>query len=523
MKEKILEIINNKKYQPLTFEEFVSLLALKDEKDIASLKDELDKMLQADEILMNKKKTRYISLESAGLYRGTILIKNQNYGFIKSNDFSYDFYVSKYDFLKAMDKDEVLFAVIKSTSSNGSNSEARVVKIISRSLKYVVGEVKAKKDRYVLELEDSSINKRINLIDIAKSKVGDIVRALITRYELEYCEAKVIEVVGNKSDIGIDITQIAIQKGFNLQFPDNVLYLANHLEDDTSEEIKKRRDLRNKTIFTIDGSDAKDLDDAVRIEKMENGNYLLGVYIADVSHFVTEGSFIDKEAYNRGTSVYLTDRVIPMLPIRLSNDLCSLNPNQDKLVMACEMEIGLDGNVITSDIFEGVIKTTKRLNYADSNKVLDLGVKEVPDYSVAYEQLLLMKELASILIDKRRKRGALDFDVPEGKVIVDEKGVPIDIVVRERGISERIIEEFMILANETVAEVVTHMDLPFIYRVHDKPDAIKLQDLRVTAGILGYSVRGNHVSELQKFLDNIEDKDAFLKTVVLRMMAKAIY
>ncbi len=523
MKEKILTIINDKKYQPLTTLELGQALALESESEFLALQKELDQLVIHDEILMNKKKTRYISLASAGLYHGIITIKNQNYGFIKSEEFTFDFYVSKYDFLKAMDKDEVLFSVIKTNNSMKSNSEARVVKILNRSLKYVVGELKLKKEKYFLELEDSTINKRIDIINIGKAKAGDIVRTAITKYEAEYCEADVIDVVGNKSDIGIDITQIAIQRGLNLQFPDDVLYQASHLEDDTLDEMTKRRDLRNKLIVTIDGLDAKDLDDAVGIEQLENGNYLLGVYIADVSHFVSEHSFIDKEAYHRGTSLYLVDRVIPMLPVRLSNDLCSLNPNQDKLVIGCEMEINQEGKVITSDIFPGVIKTTKRLNYTDCNRVLEKGIQEVPDYEVVYQSLVKMKELSTILTDKRRTRGALDFDVPEGKIIVDEQGKPIDLVVRDRGISERIIEEFMIVANESVSEVINHLDLPFIYRVHDKPDMIKLSDLKTTANYLGYQLRGTHVAELQKFLDSIEDEDAFLKTVVLRMMAKAVY
>ncbi|MDD2492310.1 MAG: ribonuclease R [Bacilli bacterium] len=523
MKEKILTIINDKKYQPLTTLEIGNVLELTSDSEIQMLQAELDNLVANDEILMNKKKTRYINLASAGLYRGIITIKNQNYGFIKTDDFAFDFYVSKYDFLKAMDKDEVLFSIIKTNDSQKNNSEARVVKILNRSLKYVVGELKLKKDKYFLELEDSTINKRINIIDIGNAKPSDIVRAIILKYELEYCEANVIDVVGNKSDIGIDITQIALQRGFNLQFPDEVLYQASHLEDDTMIETTKRRDLRDQLIVTIDGIDAKDLDDAVSIKQLKNGNYLLGVYIADVSYFVSEGSKIDKEAYNRGTSVYLVDRVIPMLPVRLSNDLCSLNPNQDKLVIGCEMEVNRDGKVLTSDIFPGVIKTTKRLNYTDCNKVLNDGIKLVPDYEIVYDSLVKMHELANILTEKRRKRGSLDFDVPEGKIIVDEKGIPIDLVVRDRGISERIIEEFMILANETVSEVINHMDLPFIYRVHDKPDILKLSDLKTTANYLGYNLRTTHVAELQKFLDNIEEKDAFLKTVVLRMMAKAVY
>lgn len=518
IKEEILKIINDPKAQPLTSEEVRALLS----EDPENLDSILKEMVSNDEITMNKKKTRYMSLASVGIYKGVILIRNDNYGFIKAENFDFDFYVSKYDFYNAMDKDEVLFTIIK-TSTASSNSEAKVVKILSRNLKYAVGEVKLKKDRYYLELETSDIKKKIYLNNIKNAKISDIVRCEITKYDIDFCEANVVDVIGSKSDIGMDISQIVISLGMSLKFPDNVLYAAKNLEDDTKEEYKRRRDLTNKIIFTIDGVDAKDLDDAVGIEKLVSGNYKLGVYIADVSHFVTEGSDIDKEAYNRGTSVYLTDRVIPMLPVRLSNDLCSLNHGENKLVIGCEMEIDSQGRVITSDIFEAVISTTKRLNYTDCNKVLTEGIESVPEYTDVYDSLLMMRELSQILINKRVKRGALDFDIPEGEVVVDEKGIPIDVVVRPRGISEKIIEEFMILANETVAETISHMDLPFIYRVHDKPDNLKLEELKITAGYLGYSVRGNYVSELQKFLESIDEKDAFLKTFVLRLMAKAVY
>lgn len=518
IKEEILKIINDPKAQPLTSEEVRAHLS----EDSENLDSILKEMVSSDEITMNKKKTRYMSLASVGIYKGVILIRNDNYGFIKAENFDFDFYVSKYDFYNAMDKDEVLFTIIK-TSTASSNSEAKVVKILSRNLKYAVGEVKLKKDRYYLELETSDIKKKIYLNNIKNAKISDIVRCEITKYDIDFCEANVVDVIGSKSDIGMDISQIVISLGMSLKFPDNVLYAAKNLEDDTKEEYKRRRDLTNKIIFTIDGVDAKDLDDAVGIEKLASGNYKLGVYIADVSHFVTEGSDIDKEAYNRGTSVYLTDRVIPMLPVRLSNDLCSLNHGENKLVIGCEMEIDNQGRVITSDIFEAVISTTKRLNYTDCNKVLTEGIESVPEYTDVYDSLLMMRELSQILINKRVKRGALDFDIPEGEVVVDEKGIPIDVVVRPRGISEKIIEEFMILANETVAETINHMDLPFIYRVHDKPDNLKLEELKITAGYLGYSVRGNYVSELQKFLESIDEKDAFLKTFVLRLMAKAVY
>ena len=260
------------------------------------------------------------------------------------------------------------------------------------------------------------------------------------------------------------------------------------------------------------------------IKKLKNGNYFLGVYIADVSYYVKEGTYLDKDAYSRGTSLYLADRVIPMLPIKLSNDLCSLNPNEEKLAIACEMEIDCDGKIISSELFETVIKTTKRLTYNKCNEVLETkNCISDSEYLEVLPHLEIMKELADILETKNTKRGSLDFDVPESKIIVNDKGEAIDVKLVERGISEKIIEVFMILANEAVASTFENLDLPFIYRVHDKPDVMKLQDLKVMAGYLGYSLRGNYAIEIQKFLNSIKEEDAFLKTFVLRLMSKAIY
>lgn len=527
MKNEILEIINEDNYQPLTFEDFFTLLELSTLEEGETLKKTLNELLNESLLFLNKKKTRYILPKELGYYKGKILIKNPNFGFIVSDDFKFDLYVSKFNFNEAMDKDEVLFKVnkyIHKKTDGKSKDEASVIKILKRNIETLVGTVKQKKNSYYLESDREDIDKKIKITDLNGASVDDIVSVKITNYKYDFLEAKVLVKVGSKKDIGMDILTLAVEHGFDIKFSDKSLWEVNNIESDITDEVNRRRNSFDKIIYTIDGDDSKDLDDAISIKKLDNGNYFLGVYIADVSYYVKEGSPLDKDAYSRGTSLYLADRVIPMLPTKLSNDLCSLNPNEEKLAIACEMEVDINGKVVSSDLFETVIKTTKRLTYNKCNEVLETkNCESDKEYLEVLPHLELMKELSEILENKNSKRGTLDFDVPEGKIIVNDKGEAIDVKLVERGISEKIIEVFMILANETVASTFENLDLPFIYRIHDKPDVMKLQELKVMAGYLGYSLRGNYATEIQKFLSSIKEEDAFLKTFVLRLMSKAIY
>ena len=527
MKNELLTIINSKEYQPLTFEEFFTKLELSTLEEGEILKNTLNELLESGVVFLNKKKTRYILPKDLGYYRGRILIKNPNFGFIVSEDFKLDLYVSKYNFNEAMDRDEVLFKVnkyIHKKNDGKSKDEATIIKILKRNIETLVGTVKQRKNSYYLDYDRDDIDKKIKITDLNGASVDDIVSVKITNYQYDYLDAKVLVKVGSKKDIGMDILTLAVEHGFDIKFSDSALYEVNNIESDITLETNRRRNSFDKIIYTIDGDDSKDLDDAISIKKLKNGNYFLGVYIADVSYYVKEGTYLDKDAYSRGTSLYLADRVIPMLPTKLSNDLCSLNPNEEKLAIACEMEIDCDGKIISSELFETVIKTTKRLTYNKCNEVLETkNCVSDSEYLEVLPHLEIMKELADILETKNTKRGSLDFDVPESKIIVNDKGEAIDVKLVERGISEKIIEVFMILANEAVASTFENLDLPFIYRVHDKPDVMKLQDLKVMAGYLGYSLRGNYATEIQKFLNSIKEEDAFLKTFVLRLMSKAIY
>ncbi|MFA7435859.1 MAG: ribonuclease R [Bacilli bacterium] len=525
MKTRIQELFADEKYQPQNFEEIAKTLEIEEyQKD--ELKRILDGLVDDYEIFLSRK-SRYILPKDVNIYKGTISIKNPEYGFISSPNFSEDFYVHRNGMNNAFDKDLVVFSIVDfyGTNQDGDfKQEAKVIDVVKRNLKVVVGELKEKKNHYYVDTENPQINK-INIIDTLDASVGDIVKAEIVDYKKKPIEGKVIERIGFKNDIGIDILEIAAKFNFPSKFPDEVIEEVEAISEDIREEVNKRKKPNLKNIVTIDGDDAKDLDDAVAIEKLENGNYLLGVYIADVSYYVRENSHVDAEAYDRGTSVYLVNRVIPMLPVRLSNNLCSLNPNTKKLALALEMEIDSTGTVVDSNLFETVIETKYRLSYNNVNKVLD-GDKELIDkYQDIHQDILYMNELRDILNQMRQNRGALDFDVLESKVIVDDKGRAIDIEVIDRGISERIIEEFMLIANETVASLIFHMELPFIYRVHDTPSKMKLENFRNISKNLGYKTLKQKINskQLQEFLADIKEEDDYLKTLLLRSMAKAIY
>src|SRR5690625_4426314 len=362
---------------------------------------------------------------------------------------------------------------------------------------------------------------------------GHKVIAHITKYPegRKNAEGEIIQILGHKNDPGIDIISIIHKHGIKMNFPDEVLEEAKQTPETISEsDIKGRRDLRDEQIVTIDGADAKDLDDAIRVEVLPNGNRLLGIYIADVSYYINEGSQMDEEAYERGTSVYLVDRVIPMIPHRLSNGICSLNRGVDRLTLSCEMEINEYGEVVSHEIFEAVIRTTERMTYEAVNKIL---VNKDEELREKYQPLVPlfeeMEELAQILRKKRMKRGAIDFDFKEAQVLVDEEGTATDVVIRERSVGEKLIEEFMLCANETIAEHFHWLDVPFIHRIHEAPDEAKLEHFFEFLAGLGYVIKGSandvHPLELQKVLERVKGKteEMVISKLMLRSMKQAKY
>lgn len=522
MKKRLLEIFNSHDYQPKNFEELFAFMGLEDsERD--DLEKALSELLDEYEVLLSRKK-RYILPRTVNIYKGQISIKNPDFGFITSPDFERDFYVSKFGFNGAMDRDHVVFQALgEYNDSDSFKQEAKVIDILKRNLTTLVGELYRKKGRFYLKTR--STDRLVRVVGICDQYIeGDVVKVEIIDYDRDPVESKVIEKIGFKNDIGIDVLEIASAFNFPLKFPEEVLMETKSLDQDIAEEAAKRKKPSLERIITIDGEDAKDLDDAVGIKKLQNGNYFLGVYIADVSHYVRENSALDREAYSRGTSVYLVNRVIPMLPPLLSNNLCSLNPGVEKLVIACEMEINPAGEVVNSEIFPSALATTHRMTYTNVYKILAGDLDLIAMYRDIYEDLLLMRELKEVLNAMRNERGALDFDVPEGKIIVNDEGKPIRVEAIERGEGERIIEEFMLIANETVATRIYHLDLPFIYRVHEEPNQMKLDNFKLLAKNLGYQMgRKMNSRQLQDFLQNIKEEDAFLKTILLRSMAKAVY
>ena len=340
---------------------------------------------------------------------------------------------------------------------------------------------------------------------------------------------EVVKILGHKNDPGVDILSIVAKYGIHDTFSDEVMKEVDELPNEVlPEEYDGRRDLRDVEIFTIDGDDTKDIDDAISIKKLDNGNYSLGVHIADVSYYVKENTKLDDEAYERGTSVYLADRVIPMLPHKLSNGICSLNPGVDRLAMSCVMEIDHKGDVVSYDIFESVIKSRKQMTYKNVNKYLEEGI--VPEgYEPFTNSLSLMEELAKILRANKERRGYIDFDIDEAKIIVNDKGEAIDVKLRERGTGEKLIEDFMIAANETVASCIYFMELPFVYRVHGEPSEEKIDNFLKFISVLGYHVNGKtkdlHPKTMQNILEQLKDKKEYhiLASVLLRSMQKAVY
>ena len=346
----------------------------------------------------------------------------------------------------------------------------------------------------------------------------------------DYFVGNVRDIVGHQGDVGIDVLEVLESMDIVSAFPEDVLAEANAVPDAPSDkDLIGRVDLRNELTFTIDGADAKDLDDAVHIKRLDNGNFELGVHIADVSYYVTEGSALDREAVARGTSVYVTDRVVPMLPERLSNGICSLNPNVDRLTQSAIMEINPQGKVVDYQICQSVINTTYRMTYSDVNDMIAGDQERLAQYHAIAESVKQMAQLHQILEDMRERRGALNFDTSEAKIIVNDKGIPIDIVVRHRGIAERMIESFMLAANECVAEYFARHDLPFIYRIHEEPKAEKLQKFIDYASVFGIQIHGTASkitqAALQDFMAKVEGQAGaeVLNMMLLRSMQQARY
>lgn len=526
MKEQIIEILKESKKALSVHEinDFMNFTTVEEFKELLKILNEMEDSLE----IYKTNKDNFMLFENSHLKVGKVIGKKQGYAFVDvEND--EDIFVPQVNLNGAIHGDKVIAEV---TGKTEKGFEGRIVKVVSRNLKQAVGEFYYHKKTPCVKLDDDNVN--IDIV-VKKDKTmgamnGHKVLVKITRLiKPNVYEGEILRILGHKNDPGVDILSIVLKYGISDSFSSEVMEEVERIPSEVLESEKEgRRDLREEMIFTIDGDDTKDIDDAISFKQLENGNFELGVHIADVSHYVKIGTKLYEEAMNRGTSVYLADRVIPMLPHKLSNGICSLNPEVDRLAQSCVMEISPSGKILSSEIFESIIRSKKQMTYKNVNKILEED--SIPKgYEEFVSTLKGMQELATILRKEKISRGYIDFEIDEAKIIVNEKGEAIDVVLRERGVGEKLIEDFMIAANEAVATTIYFMDLPFIYRIHGEPSEEKIRSFLSFIATLGYKVDGKikeiTPKEMQKILESLNDKKEFsmLSNLLLRSMQKAVY
>lgn len=483
----------------------------------------------------SEKAKRVVTDSKAPLLRGVYCGNAKGFGFVTVEGFTEDFFVPQGMENSACHKDTVEIELLHGGRKNGARVEARVVNIVERANDYVVGTYQASRNYGFVIPDNTKFSSDIFIPkEHSKGAVdGHKVMAEITSYgdAKHNPEGKVARILGHENDPGVDILSIALAFGIEAEFPEKVLNQAEAMNKPVSEaDMLGRTDLRDTLMVTIDGEDAKDLDDAVSLY-MEGDKYVLGVHIADVSNYVQENSALDREALKRGTSVYLADRVIPMLPHTLSNGICSLNEGEERLALSCIMKMDNTGRVVDYDICESVIKTNHRMSYTEVKKIIEDNDPEMLEkYSDVSDMLIKMQELSLILREKRNKRGAIDFDFPETKLILDkETGEPLEIKPYERNEATKLIESFMLAANETVAEHYFWKEIPFLYRIHENPDEEKIKKLRTFIKNFGYSIKSTgdevHPKEFQKLLSKVEGtkEEPLIARLTLRSMQQAKY
>ncbi|MBG9368215.1 ribonuclease R [Streptococcus sp. NLN64] len=541
MREEILALL--KESGPMSVDQLGDSLGMKSAKGFTNLVKEISRLEGQGKLSFTdegtvalrevKKKPEVPKLE------GVFHAHKTGFGFVTVDEAEPDVFIGR-DFVnQAIDGDRVQVEILKvADRMKGSSAEGKIVDVLERSLTRVVGKVVLEEGKSKYPAYVRSRNQKIQQqIYIQKGDFQldgtEVVKLEIQQYpskKQNYFLAELVEIVGHVDDTGIDVLEVLESLDIVSAFPEAVLAEAEAIPDAPSaKDMEGRLDLRSELTFTIDGADAKDLDDAVHIKRLEGGNFELGVHIADVSYYVKEGSALDKEALERGTSVYVTDRVVPMLPERLSNGICSLNPQVDRLTQSAIMEIDRRGKVVRYQLAETVIKTTQRMTYSDVNAIIAGQEEVIQGYPELLESVEAMVELHRILEQMRIDRGALNFDTNEAKILVNAKGKPVDIVLRQRGLAERMIESFMLVANETVAEHFYRKDLPFIYRIHEDPKAEKLQKFIDFTSSFGLRVYGTASKMTQASLQDImaaakgEVYEEVLSMMLLRSMQQARY
>ncbi len=528
-KKKVYDFICSDVYVPMKIKELAIMLAVKHE-ERPQLERILLELQQEGKIVLSKR-GKYTKGEEKRLV-GTFTAHPKGFGFVTIPDESEDIFIPETKVNGAMHMDTV--EVIVSPAATGRRREGTVVKIVERGMKQVVCTYEQSKT-FGFGVPDNTKFAKDIFIPQERSKgavSGHKVVVEITNYGAngKNPEGKVVEILGHINDPGVDILSIVRAYGLPVEFSEKIMHqVENVAHEVSSADMAGRKDLRDWQMVTIDGEDAKDLDDAVSLT-MDGDNYVLGVHIADVTNYVQEHSALDVEALKRGTSVYLVDRVIPMLPHALSNGICSLNAGENRLALSCIMTINPKGEVIDHEIAETVICVDRRMSYTNVKKILaDHDAATIAEYEVLVPMFLRMETLSAILRKKRMKRGAIDFDFPETKVVLDEQGVPVAIKPYERNVATKIIEDFMLIANETVAQDYFWQDAPFLYRTHEKPDSEKIHKLSTFINNFGYSIHiGSdevHPKELQKLLEKIEgtDQEGLISRLTLRSMKQARY
>ncbi|GFI22710.1 ribonuclease R [Lachnospiraceae bacterium] len=531
-KKVIMDLVAAEFYVPMKEKELAVMLQVSKE-DRGELNRILNELLVEGRLSLTKKGKFIKAKHSDKELIGTFISHPKGFGFVEVDGRDEDLYIPE-DFVNgAFYKDTVKVALL--SGQNGRRQEAQVIEVLARGIRQIVGIYDKSNKNYGFVIPDNTKISDDIFVPVERSKgavSGHKVVCEITDYgkNNRKPEGKVTEILGHANDPGVDI--MSIVKGYELpiEFSEKIMNQVERVANEVSEaDMVGRRDLRDLQMVTIDGEDAKDLDDAVSLTK-DGMHYQLGVHIADVTNYVQENSALDWEARARGTSVYLVDRVIPMLPHKLSNGICSLNAGENRLALSCLMTIDTKGEVVSHEIVESVIKVDRRMSYTSVKKILeDKDEIETKSYQELVPMFELMRELAGILREKRKKRGSIDFDFPESKIVLDKQGHPIEIKPYERNVATKIIEDFMLIANETVAEHFHWMELPFLYRTHDNPDPEKISKLSTFIRNFGYSIKNKqeeiHPKELQKLLAKIEDtpEEALISRLTLRSMKQAKY
>lgn len=530
-KEKILAFVKDDKFPPLKRKEMCVLMEVlpSERGEFESIIDELIE----EGKLVETKKGKIMDSGKLNLFAGDFIGNAKGFGFVRLDEGAdSDIFIPASSCNGAMHKDRVLVRITV-PAERGKRAEGEIVKVLEKSKGNIVGTFQQGKgfgfvvcdDR---KIEDIFVPKEKSKGAVTGSKV--IVKVTKTREEGRSPEGEITEIIGHIDDPGVDILSVIRQFDLPLEFPESVYEQIENIGLEVlPEEIEGREDFRNMVTVTIDGDDSKDFDDAVSLEMLPNGNYSLGVHIADVTHYVTEGSPLDDEALERGTSVYLVDRVIPMIPHKLSNGICSLNPDEDRLTLSCVMEINGAGEVVDHRICQSVIHSHCRMTYSKVNKVIEFQDEEqCEEYKEFVPMLMKMNELRVILNEKRKKRGSVNFDFPETKIVLDENGKVIDIKPYERNFATNLIEEFMLVCNETVAEDYYWQSMPFVYRNHEAPDEEKIESLKLMIKSFGYYIKGQneiHPKEIQQLIEKISGKpeEHVISRLVLRSMKQAKY